>query len=100
MKNSIKIHVLGASERSAGLRFEEVCRWKLDTPIPVSVRSKLVQVCDPKYFASCDVIFSGLDSSVATEIGMLVIWNLPFSFPFVIVNVLNRRDVHTYILIN
>lgn len=33
---------LAASERSAGQRYAEVCRWTLDTPMPASVREKRV----------------------------------------------------------
>ena len=43
-------------------------RWKQATPMgPVS--ELVVRECKASEFADCDVVFSGLDSDVAGEIG-------------------------------
>lgn len=60
----------GASERSAGQTYRNACaHWKMDTEIPEHVASMIVQPCAPEKFAGCAVVFSGLDSSVARDIG-------------------------------
>lgn len=66
-----RISALGASQRSAGQHFYEAVagRWKQVTPIPSSVRDLVVQECTPEHFASCAIIFSGLDADVAGDIG-------------------------------
>lgn len=63
------IHVLGASPRSAGKLYPSAVNWKQTTPIPQIVKELLVQECKPEYFKECAIIFSGLDSDVAGEIG-------------------------------
>ncbi|WWC89413.1 aspartate-semialdehyde dehydrogenase [Kwoniella dendrophila CBS 6074] len=64
------IHALGASERSAGQQYGKVTKWKLNTPIPENIKTKIVQDCKPdaEGFKDCGVVFSGLDQSVAGEI--------------------------------
>lgn len=37
--------------------------------IPPAVADVLVKVCEPAEFADCDLVFSGLDSDVAGEVG-------------------------------
>ncbi|KAJ3338965.1 hypothetical protein HDU93_008864 [Gonapodya sp. JEL0774] len=61
---------LGASESSAGKSYKDAVRrrWKMTTHIPADVAAMHVTPCDPKHFAGCRVIFSGLDSGVAGEI--------------------------------
>ncbi len=65
------LHTLGASSRSAGQPYSKAVRWKLGTPIPEAVRGMVVQECKPgaQGFSECGVVFSGLDSDVAGEIG-------------------------------
>ena len=63
-----EVFMLGASERSAGKKYSEACNWKLSTDIPRKCAEMLVYQCDPSLFAGCDVIFSGLDSSVAGQV--------------------------------
>jgi len=64
-----EIHALGASERSTGRAYESAVRWLLSTPIPESVKQQKIWPCDPSIdgspFASCKLVFSALDSSVA-----------------------------------
>ncbi|KAJ2712300.1 aspartate-semialdehyde dehydrogenase [Coemansia spiralis] len=62
------IHALGASERSAGKPYASAIKWKMSEPVPEAARALPVTLCDPAHFAGCDVVFSGLDASVAGDI--------------------------------
>jgi aspartate-semialdehyde dehydrogenase len=62
------ITALGASERSAGRSYREAANWIESIPMPESVSGITVRNCDSKEFGDVDFVFSGLDSSVATEI--------------------------------
>ena len=59
---------LGASERSAGKPYHKAAHWIEDIELPESVSKIEVTQCDPEHFKGIDFVFSGLDSSVATEI--------------------------------
>ena len=61
-----EIRELAASERSAGHLYEDVVSWKQATPIPETARIMTVKPCEPNL--DCQIVFSGLDSSVAEEI--------------------------------
>jgi aspartate-semialdehyde dehydrogenase len=61
-----EISALAASERSVGKPYAEAVRWKLDTPLPPSVRD--LPVLDPKPDLEAHIVFSGLDASVAGPI--------------------------------
>jgi len=61
-----EVTAVAASEKSTGKKYGDVVLWKLDTPIPESVKKMTVQECRPNIDAR--VAFSGLDSSVAGEI--------------------------------
>jgi aspartate-semialdehyde dehydrogenase len=63
------IHALGASSRSAGKTYARAVKWKQSTPIPNGVREMLVRSCEPFGFEGCKIVFSGLDSEVAGDIG-------------------------------
>ena len=63
------VHALGASPRSAGKPYDQVVHWKLSQPIPSYVRGIIVKECESQNFADCAIIFSGLDASVAGDIG-------------------------------
>lgn len=63
------VHALGASPRSAGKPYEKAVHWKQTTSIPAPVRGLIVQECRPEHFKECAVVFSGLDSDVAGDIG-------------------------------
>jgi aspartate-semialdehyde dehydrogenase len=52
------LHAVGASERSAGKKYKDAVKWKQALPFS-------------EEFQDCDLIFSGLDSDVAGEVGML-----------------------------
>jgi aspartate-semialdehyde dehydrogenase len=57
---------LAASDRSAGKPYGEAAIWRQYTPVPDSIKEKLVKPCEPTL--DCHVVFSGLDSSVAGEV--------------------------------
>ncbi len=59
---------LGASKRSAGKSYEEAANWIESTPMPESIKQLQVFECKSELFKNVDFVFSGLDSSVATEI--------------------------------
>ncbi|KAM0791156.1 hypothetical protein ACM66B_005641 [Microbotryomycetes sp. NB124-2] len=63
-----RIHALGASSRSAGQEYTRATKWKQPVPVPQQVRGMNVNTCEPQHFKDCDVVFSGLDSSVAGEV--------------------------------
>jgi len=58
-----ELSALAASERSAGKPYREAAHWIESTPMPASVADMEVQLCEPGL--DCDLVFSGLDSSVA-----------------------------------
>lgn len=62
------IKALGASERSAGKTYREAANWVEATPMPESVAGLSVRDCKSADFEDVDFVFSGLDSSVATEV--------------------------------
>jgi aspartate-semialdehyde dehydrogenase len=64
-----KIHALGASSRSAGQAYKNAVRWKQTTPIPKDVEDVVVRNCIASEFEGCEIVFSGLDSDVAGDIG-------------------------------
>lgn len=66
---SFKLHALGASSRSAGKRYKDAVRWKQRSSMSSEIGDLIVRECKPENFRDCDVVFSGLDSDVAGEIG-------------------------------
>lgn len=63
-----KIAALGASERSAGKRYVDAVNWIESVGLPAEVAEMIVQPCNPTSMPDIDLVFSGLDSSVATEV--------------------------------
>jgi aspartate-semialdehyde dehydrogenase len=63
-----QIVALAASERSQGLYYEDAVHWSSPTPIPEKLAKMKIGSCSPNL--PCHVVFSGLDSSVASEIEM------------------------------
>ncbi|MFN2431093.1 MAG: aspartate-semialdehyde dehydrogenase, partial [Cryomorphaceae bacterium] len=63
-----QISALGASKRSAGKPYAEAANWIESTPMPESVKQLEVLECKSELFKDVDFVFSGLDSSVATDI--------------------------------
>lgn len=65
------LDVLGASAASVGKSYEKAVqgRWKQVVPIPQHVRDLPVVECSVANLKHCDLVFSGLDSGPAGEIG-------------------------------
>ena len=61
-----EIAALAASERSAGKPYAEAATWTADTMMPERVGAMTVQHVDDDL--ACDLVFSGLDASVAGEV--------------------------------
>ena len=68
-----KLHAVGASERSAGKKYREAAKWKQAHPMSQEMGNLMVRKCVPEEFKDCDMVFSGLDSDVAGDIGMCVL---------------------------
>ncbi|KAL2056873.1 hypothetical protein ABVK25_002612 [Lepraria finkii] len=64
------LHAIGASSRSTGKKYSEVVQWKQTIPMSKALGDLEIKPCEPEAFKDCDFVFSGLDSSVATEIEM------------------------------
>jgi aspartate-semialdehyde dehydrogenase len=58
---------VAASARSAGKPYADATRWLGTEPIPDRIASMTVAICDPNE-VDAELVFSALDSSVATEV--------------------------------
>src|SRR6266436_3923562 len=58
---------VGASDRSAGKKYNEATTWRLGGVMPPEVRDMIVSDCKPTESAP-KLMFSATDASVATEI--------------------------------
>lgn len=65
---SFTLHAIGASSRSAGKKYKDAVRWKQAAPIG-AIGDMVIRDCKASEFQDCDVVFSGLDSDVAGDIG-------------------------------
>ena len=63
------LHAVGASERSVGKKYKDAVKWKQSMPMSPDLGALTVRPCKAGEFKDCDIIFSGLDSDVAGEIG-------------------------------
>lgn len=61
-----EITALFASERSAGKRYVDACRWNLRGDMPAPMRDVIIQECEPG--PDCQIVFSALPSETAGEI--------------------------------
>jgi aspartate-semialdehyde dehydrogenase len=62
---------LAASDRSAGKRYDEACRWKLDTPLPAHIAAMTLMPNTPEGTPATElprIIFAALDASIAHEL--------------------------------
>ncbi|KAL7784055.1 hypothetical protein V8C37DRAFT_396507 [Trichoderma ceciliae] len=66
----LELVAVGASAKSEGKRYASVIHWQHSTPVPPKVSDMIVRPCTPSCYSDCEIIFSGLDSSVAGEIEM------------------------------
>src|SRR5262249_13429059 len=60
-----EVTALGASDRSEGKRFVEVCNWKLPCEMPEAVKEIQVYGCNPPL--DCDLVIASLPAEIAVE---------------------------------
>jgi len=60
------VTAVAASKRSVDKTYGEATHWLQDGPLPESIRELPVQACRPAL--DCQIVFSGLDASVAGEV--------------------------------
>ena len=65
----LKLQAVGASSRSAGKAYKDAVRWKQQRPMSKDLAKLVVRECKASNFEDCDLVFSGLDSDVAGELG-------------------------------
>ncbi|RJS90932.1 aspartate-semialdehyde dehydrogenase [Candidatus Bathyarchaeota archaeon] len=66
-----EVSVLAASERSAGKKYKEACRWRMETQMPEEVKDMTVvntSLKEVKQAGDVDFVFSALPGSVAGPI--------------------------------
>ena len=61
-----EITALCASDRNAGKRYVDACRWNLRGDMPAGVRDIILQECEPG--PDCKIVFSALPSEIAGEV--------------------------------
>jgi len=61
-----EITALCASDRNAGKRYVDACRWNLRGEMPASVRDMILLECEPG--PDCKIVFSALPSEIAGEV--------------------------------
>ena len=66
-----QITFVGASDRSAGKKYNEATSWRLAGEMPNEVAGLTVSECKP--VNAPKIVFSAMDASVATEIAVMVI---------------------------
>ena len=62
---------LAASDRSAGKRYDEACRWKLDTPLPPHIAAMTLMPNTPEGTPRTElprILFAALDVAIAHEL--------------------------------
>lgn len=65
----LELHALGASERSAGKKYKDAVNWKQSTPMSERLSNLVLRDCKAKDFQDCDIVFSGLNSDIAGDVG-------------------------------
>lgn len=67
------LQAVGASSRSAGKLYKDAVRWKQAKPMSEELANLEVRECKASNFQDVDLVFSGLDSDVAGEVGMFTV---------------------------
>lgn len=67
---TLHLQAVGASSRSSGKAYKEAVRWKQAKSMSPELASLVVRDCKAENFKDCDLVFSGLDSDVAGDLGM------------------------------
>jgi hypothetical protein len=65
----LHLQAVGASSRSAGKAYKDAVRWKQAKAMSPNLSSLVVRECKAENFKDCDLVFSGLDSDVAGDVG-------------------------------
>lgn len=65
----LELHAVGASSRSAGKKYRDAVKWKQARPMSKELAHLQVRECKSANFKDCDLVFSGLDSDVAGDVG-------------------------------
>ena len=65
----LKLQAVGASSRSAGKKYKDAVRWKPQRSMSKELANLEVRECKASAFSDCDLVFSGLDSDVAGDVG-------------------------------
>lgn len=63
-----KIEALAASERSIGIKYGQLAKWRLPVPIPEDVRDLEVLPVDPKIVGDVDIVYSALPAEEAGRV--------------------------------
>lgn len=66
---TLSLQAVGASSRSAGKAYKDAVRWKQARPMSKELANLEVRECKAAHFQDCDLVFSGLDSDVAGDVG-------------------------------
>lgn len=69
---TLSLHAIGASSRSAGKKYKDAVKWKQIKPMSNTLAALEVRECKASRFSDCDLVFSGLDSDVAGDIGRVL----------------------------
>src|SRR5580704_16449036 len=62
---------IAASDRSAGKRYDEACKWKLDTPLPARIAAMTLMPNVPEgtpHGQLPKIIFASLDAAIAYDL--------------------------------
>ncbi|MBM75945.1 MAG: aspartate-semialdehyde dehydrogenase [Proteobacteria bacterium] len=83
---------IGASERSAGLSYEDAVHWCFEADIPERIKTMTVELCKPEFLPKeVKIVFSALDSKVAGTTESLFFEYSKNSGIFIISNASNHR---------
>lgn len=66
---TLHLQAVGASSRSAGKAYKDAVKWKQARPMSAELSNLVVRECRAENFQDCDLVFSGLDSDVAGDVG-------------------------------
>lgn len=69
----LHLQAVGASSRSAGKLYKDAVRWKQARPMSEQLANLEVRECKANNFPDVDLVFSGLDSDVAGDVGRILL---------------------------
>lgn len=65
----LDLQAVGASERSAGKKYKDAVKWKQSAPMSEKLSNLIIRDCKAEQFKDCDIVFSGLNSDIAGDVG-------------------------------